>query len=209
MSLASEPPRITFDLHVHTAEGSSCAVVPAVEVLKTAHEQGLDGLAFTDHHHLWADQDLDRVKKSAGVDLVLLSGQEITFQGIDFLVFGWDGDPASHPNREAFVRAVIDEGGAVVVAHPFSILYYLDPGIIASWGVDGVEVFNALKGGPTPAERRELETMELAETGGSDFHRHVLEGALGNCWTEIRGKIENVSDLVDAIRQRRTRAVRA
>jgi 3',5'-nucleoside bisphosphate phosphatase len=196
-----------FDLHVHTSEHSSCALVPACEVLRLAALQGLDGLAFTDHHHLWPPDELDRVRREAGVDLLLLSGQEITFHGVDFLVFGWDGDPGRFATRDALVAEVRRSGGAAVVAHPFSVLYYLDAETMASWGVDGVEVFNTLKGGPTARERAEVAARGLAEVGGSDFHRPVVSGGLGTCWTEIAGEIRSVPDLVAAIRERRTSAV--
>ncbi|MHC5040259.1 MAG: PHP domain-containing protein [Planctomycetota bacterium] len=202
----SSPP-LRFDLHVHTRERSPCAAVPAVEILRLAAEQGLDGVVFTDHNQSWPEKELKEVRRKAGVDLTVLAGQEITFYGIDFLVFGWDGEHRDFPDREAFVDAVHREGGAAVVAHPFSILYYLDPEIMAGWGVDGVEVFNSLKGAPTPAERDALKAFRLAETAGSDFHRYVFPHRLGDCWTEIDGEVNDIHDLAAAIRARRTRAV--
>jgi hypothetical protein len=196
-----------LDLHVHTSECSPCAQVPAREVLRLAARQGLDGLAFTDHHHVWAPGELDRVRREAGADLLLFSGQEITFHGVDLLVFGWDGDPGRFATREALVAGVHAAGGAAVVAHPFSVLYYLDAETMASWGVDGVEVFNTLKGGPTARERAEVAARGLAEVGGSDFHRSVVPGGLGTCWTEVAGEVRSVADLVAALRERRTSAV--
>jgi predicted metal-dependent phosphoesterase TrpH len=201
-------PRLRFDLHVHTKEGSPCATVSAAEILTLAAGQGLDGVVFTDHHHRWPEDRLQEVRERAGPALQVFSGQEITFCGIDFLVFGWDGNPADFKTRGAFAEAVRGEGGAILVAHPFSILYYLDAETMASWGVNGVEVFNTLKGGPTPEEWREVKRYGLVETAGSDFHRHVIPGALGNCWTEIRGKVNRLEDLVDALREGRTQAVR-
>jgi len=195
-----------FDLHVHTAERSTCAAVPAEEVLRIAQKQGLDGLAFTDHHAVWPREELERVRERAGVELVLLSGQEVTFLGIDFLVFGWDGDPGVFTDREDFVEGVHRDGGVAIVAHPYSILYYLDAEIMAGWGVDGVEVLNSLKGGPTPAERHALASMGLAEVGGSDFHRALFQDRLGTCWTEIEGEVRDLESLMAAIREGRTRA---
>ncbi|MHC4779306.1 MAG: PHP-associated domain-containing protein [Planctomycetota bacterium] len=182
-------------------------MTPADEVIDLALNQGLDGVVFTDHHHLWDEDDLEKVAARAGGDLVILSGQEITFFGIDYLVYGWDGNLDRFSNRSEFVAGVRGEGGAVVVAHPYSILYYLDAETMASWGVDGVEVLNTLKGGPTGDEWGELKRYGLAETAGSDFHRPVIQGALGNCWTEIRGAVASLEDLVGAIRDGRTSAV--
>jgi predicted metal-dependent phosphoesterase TrpH len=192
---------------VHTSERSPCAAAPAAEVLRIAAKQELDGVVFTDHHALWERDDLDRLRERVAPDLVLLSGQEITFQGIDFLVFGWDGNVELFPTRQAFVEGVREEGGVVVVAHPFSILYYLQPEIMAGWGADGIEVFNALKGGPTPDERRQIRELGLAETAGSDFHRPVFPDRLGTCWTEIDGEVRDLDALMNAIRERRVRAV--
>jgi predicted metal-dependent phosphoesterase TrpH len=201
--------RRKLDLHVHTREGSPCAQIPARDVLRLAARQGLDGVAFTDHHHPWPPAELERVRRESGVSLLVLSGQEITFQGVDFLVFGWEGDPSACRTREAFAGAVRREGGVVLVAHPYSVLYYLDAETMAAWGVNGVEVLNTLKGGPAAGERAEVAARGLAEVGGSDFHRPVFRDALGNCWTEVPGDVDGLPGLLAAVRERRTVAVGA
>lgn len=197
---------LKFDLHVHTREGSACAQTPAVDVLRLAEQQGLDGVVFTDHHFLWPLDEIPRLKERAGVSLTVLTAQEVTFQGIDFLIFGWDRPPDRFSTKEDLVASVHDDGGVAVVAHPYSLLYYLETDTMAGWGVDGVEVWNSLKGGPTTAERRELGDFGLSETAGSDFHRPVFPSGLGDAWTEIPGPVNDMADVILAIRENRTRA---
>lgn len=196
-----------FDLHVHTSDHSGCARVPAEEVLRIAEAQGLDGLAFTDHHYCWPDEELEELRGRTGTRLVVLSGQEITLAGIDFLVFGWHGRDPHVQTISQFVALVRDEGGAVVVAHPWCALYNLDTDKMASWGVDGVEVHNSLKGGPDEVESAKVRRHGLARTAGSDFHQPVYKGSLGTGFTRFGFPVRTVRDVVRAIRCRKVEPV--
>ncbi len=196
-----------FDLHVHTSEHSPCARNPASDVLEIARLQGLDGVVFTDHHFCWPDEEIAELKARTESQLTILSGQEITLAGIDFLVFGWSGPDPHVQTISQFVEIIQDEGGAVIAAHPWSVLYNLDTDKMAEWGVDGVEVNNSLKGAAPAVELEKVRKHSLAEIAGSDFHQPVFKGALGNCCTRFGFPVRSIRDLVRAVRHRKTEAV--
>jgi predicted metal-dependent phosphoesterase TrpH len=198
---------VDFDLHTHTSEHSACAKLPAAEVVRLAEQQGLHGVAFTDHHYCWSNEEIERLREKTGTSLVLLSGQEITLAGIDFLVFGWSGSDPHVQTIAQFVELVQEGGGAVLVAHPWCVLYTLEADTMTGWGVDGVEVCNSLKGRPPEAEIVKIRGSGLAECAGSDFHQPVFKGALGNCFTRFGFPVRTVRDLVRAVRNRRIEAV--
>ena len=198
---------LDFDLHVHTAEHSGCARASAEEMLSIAEGQGLDGVVITDHHYCWSDEELADLAKKSGTSLVLLAGQEITLAGIDFLVYGWSGTDPHVQTIAQFVERVQKEGGTVLVAHPWCALYNLDTDKMAAWNVDGVEVYNALKGGPTDRELAKVRRNKLAQVAGSDFHQPVFRGALGTCFTRFGFPVRTIRDLVRAVRHRKTEAL--
>lgn len=47
-----------YDLHVHTAEYSACSVIPADDLCRLAFEQGIDGVALTEHDFWWPENEL-------------------------------------------------------------------------------------------------------------------------------------------------------
>ncbi len=196
-----------FDLHVHTQEHSPCARNSVVDVLEIARMQGLDGVVLTDHHYCWPEKEIEDLVRRTQTQLVVLSGQEITLTGIDFLVFGWNGPDPHVQTISQFVEIIQDEGGAVIAAHPWSVLYNLDTDKMAEWGVDGVELHNSLKGGAPPAEFEKVVKHGMAQVAGSDFHQPVFKGALGNCHTRFGFPIRTIRDLVRAIRRRKSQPV--
>jgi predicted metal-dependent phosphoesterase TrpH len=80
-----------LEIHCHTAEHSSCSHAAALDLAKQIYRNNLQGVVITDHHFLWPDEELKRLRKSAGLPeyFVVLSGQETTTSDAgDVLVYG-------------------------------------------------------------------------------------------------------------------------
>ncbi len=55
-----------MEMHCHSREHSPCSRVSAVALVRRAFDQGLQGIALTDHHHPWPAADLDALRREAG-----------------------------------------------------------------------------------------------------------------------------------------------
>lgn len=183
-----------YDTHVHTAETSSCASVPARKLTRLYREAGYDGIAITDHYtqsffdaqggKSWEEKidiflegfknALDEGRK---VGLRVILGMELHFEENpnDYLVFGID--EGFLKEKEELYRLGLKSfrelirGGEILVyqAHPFrKNMLPADPALL-----DGVEVFN---GNPRHCSNNSLaysyaEKNNLKMLSGSDFHR--------------------------------------
>ncbi len=209
-----------IDTHVHTSEVSTCARVPARDVVKLYKLAGYDGIVITDHYNSWSFETygvktwpriMDRYlsgyrearEEGERVGLVVLPGMEITFDGpyyADFLVYGLDPEylyhfPALHKlGLRRFRELVVPLGAFVSHAHPFRAgCTPADPSLI-----DAVEVYN---GGNDPAEnRRALEFARrhgLPELSGSDFHHR---SAVGRGGVVLPDRVGDMTGFVRALR---------
>ena len=52
-----------IDLHVHASERSACCITSEEGQIRAAIRNGLDGLAFTDHHRLVLPKRLEQLNK--------------------------------------------------------------------------------------------------------------------------------------------------
>ena len=96
-----------YETHLHTAEGSACAVTSAVDMVKAHKDAGYDGIFITDHFFNgnsavpcelpWAERiDLycmgyeKALEAGSKVGMAVFFGVEFTVQGADFLLYGID-----------------------------------------------------------------------------------------------------------------------
>lgn len=129
-----------IDLHAHTGPLSPCCQAPAPTIIKTALENGIDGIVLTNHYTKQDDGDhkdfaLRYVNeyyytKGCGDALgcVVIYGMEITmelYDGAHILVYGVEPTfTLEHPlcfnyTMEQLYNAVKAANGMVVQAHPF------------------------------------------------------------------------------------------
>lgn len=187
------PVAFRIDTHVHTAEVSACAQVPARAVVNLYKTIGYDAIVITDHYNSWSfdayglktwSRIMDRYlsgyhaarEEGEKLGLLVLPGMEITFDEpfyADFLVYGLDPEylyhyPELHKlGLRRFRELVAPLGAYISHAHPFRDgCTPADPLLI-----DAVEVYNgsnrARENGQALAY---AQRNGLPELSGSDFH---------------------------------------
>ena len=181
-----------FETHLHTAETSACAALPAFDAVDRYHQNGYSGLVVTDHYVdtffegsllPWAEQ-IDRFlrgyrlakQRGAQWGMTVLLGIELRFQhnANDYLVYGITPEfLIRHPrlyamDEPSFYRLAKETGLLVIQAHPFRD----NNQVIDSRWLDGIEVFNG-----QPAHRNHndralayAQAHALIGISGSDCH---------------------------------------
>ncbi len=195
-----------FDLHMHTTRHSPDSQMDPFVMCRRARAIGLDGVVITEHDWLWTETELDELRK-AQPDLVILAGIEVSAYEGHFLVYGVANAFAVPKGVRvaALCREVHAQGGAVVAAHPFrwnqpfeDILRRENPAL------DGLELMTNNMDADCRRRAAEVKArLPLAGLGSSDAHH---EDTLGCCHTDFPDGTRTMTDLVSAIRGRRTAA---
>ena len=181
-----------YDMHVHTAESSSCAHVPAADVVERYKALGYEGLVITAHMSQYqmkrakcesieekAEYFLRgwrEAKKYEDDDFSVILGMELSFLDYngDFLVYGIDENFMFKYHMDQFhcledFRPVADENGLFVFqAHPFRFdMTVQNPELL-----DGMEVYNGHPGHNSNNDIAEIWASKygLRKSSGSDFH---------------------------------------
>ncbi len=196
------------DIHMHTNLGDGWAS-PA-QVIKVAVNRGVPLIAITDHDHVeGAKRIADLLARQPDIPLQMITGVEVsTRQGHLLGLFVHKAPKAMRPVEES-IDAIKEQGGLVVVAHPFGRLVpslsraKIEALLGKGYTIDGIEVYN-----PSPANasmrlavRAANQQWGLAETGGSDAHfwQHI-----GSAYTLFPGTTPD--DLRRAILERTARS---
>lgn len=174
------------DPHCHTL--ASDGMVTPAELVDAAVATGLNLIAVTDHDTMASAREVKERGEAAGIAVV--AGQECTTKWpAQTHILGWFLEkPVKRSMSVAdTVAAIHDQGGLVVIPHPFMPVYFgsIQPHMLRSLiekeAVDGIEVlFTA----PAGARRRRMldEFVNAnrerlgAEIGSSDCHfgRHDI-----------------------------------
>jgi predicted metal-dependent phosphoesterase TrpH len=198
------------DLHLHT-QGSD-GLLRAEEWLDAARAGTIQVIAITDHDHVetvraWKERDPDGTRQ-------VIPGVELTARGriVHLGVLFTDAVPAALPKPgtpllDLMRWALGIDGSIVVLVHPLPILWRRQLRGMARAGLlpDAIESRFPYGGNGqrTSAIERAARHYDLAVLGSSDGH--LSPGQIGGQATLFPG--ETVADLLDALRQRRTRAV--
>lgn len=160
-----------LDLHMHTHHSKDC-VIPTAQVLRLCKARGMDGIAITDHDTLAGGME---AMKLAPPGLLVIPGEEIkSSEGEIIGLFLHQEIPPGLTPEETATR-IRDQGGVVIVPHPFDPLRrspLRTPALerlVAAGMVDAIEVLNA---------RMALKSHNLR---GAEFAaRHGLPGTAGS-----------------------------
>jgi predicted metal-dependent phosphoesterase TrpH len=199
-----------IDLHVHTYPASPCSSAPVDHIIEEAKKIGLDAVCLTDHNHVWSKDDVEELRQKHG--FLVLSGNEITTNQGDMLVFGLEKDIKGIITLEDLRAEVLAADGFIIVAHPFRgflIVGIDEMGLTPEKAmerpllkfVDAIEVMN----GKVTKKENEFASkvasgLGLPATGGSDAHEVVEVGRYATHFDDI---IKNEQDLVEALKQGR------
>ncbi len=185
-----------IDMHVHEKTHSFDSFIGLEEIIERGKLMGLDGVCVTDHESNGLRDKARQV--SAKKDFQVFVGAEIlTFEG-DVLVFGMDQLPQKKMHARDLVELVLQQGGAVICAHPYRQNGRgMGDGIKKLGCLSGVEGLN----GSTPLTLNTKACHVAAEMniplfGSSDAH-HLKQ--LGKYATMFQGRIRDEKDLVEAI----------
>lgn len=160
-----------LDLHNHTRWSFDCSMDPA-KVVRVAKARGLDAIAITDHDEIEGAREAERAGRG---DILVIIGEEIDTAAGDVLGLFLSEKIVEHDPLEA-IRAIHDQGGLAVLAHPFTKTTSVDDPVARA--LDGCEGYNARHSEPRTYEGSEGEprvasfakTYDLSLTAGSDAH---------------------------------------
>lgn len=213
-----------YELHMHTKEGSACAVASGAEMVNFYIENGYQGMVVTDHFYhgnTAIDRDLpweafiDEYTKGYEAAKVAASGRDFdVFFGIEekfeywdeYLILGITPDflkarPELRELRDKDFFELMHKAGAFIIhAHPYRERTYMRSQtiVLRPNDVDAIEAYNC---GNTPeCNRRGYEYAKqtgLPMTGGSD--RHKTTGSLFS-GIELPYRCHTAQELIDAIR---------
>jgi hypothetical protein len=168
-----------FDLHLHTRYSEDSELKPE-KIVERAMEEGLDGIAVTDHNTMSGYRKV----KEIGGKLKVIGGEEIkTTEGeIIGLFLNKEIKPGS---PEKVISDIKEQDGIVIIPHPFDRLRgsrFKNPENIKEW-VDGVEVLNSrvIFESDNEKARKFADENNLIKTAGSDAH---TSGEIGSSWIE-------------------------
>lgn len=213
-----------YDTHVHTKEGSACALVSGKEQVKIYKKLGYSGIIITDHffngnscvsRKLPWKQRVDGLLK--GYENALLEGKkqgisvffgwEATYYGRDFLIYGLDKQWLYHHPEilswdiKSLHQEVGEAGGVMVHAHPYRSLEAIKGEIpMCPEYIDAVEVLNA-SNKRTESNQMALEYAEKMNkivTAGSDAHHKVTPRSGLTSKTPIK----DIQDFINRLKQR-------
>lgn len=189
-----------YNFHLHTC--CSDGRMTPESLIQQAVDQGLRGLAITDHHSVagyrtarrWLSEQL----ADTSLQPQLWSGIEITsdLDGTEVHILGYDFDPDhpaltpyltgdrpadGHEKASAVIKTLHRAGGLVVLAHPARYRRAASQVIPAAarYGIDGVEAFYAY-GNPKPWVSSQAQMEEVCNLVD-------LYGLFRTCGTDSHG----------------------
>jgi hypothetical protein len=163
----------------------------------------MQGLVITEHHYLWSAEELEALRREAGLGdgLVLMAAQEVETEIGHVLVFG-AGHTVSAKTRLVDLRAAFPKA-ALVWAHPFRWEREPPEERLRHPLLDAVEIFNSnhtAKGNFLALTA--WHRHKFVAVGGSDAH---ADGTVGMCPTQLDHPVTDVRGLAGEIRAGRCR----
>ena len=224
-----------YETHLHTIEGSACAVSKAVDYSEVYKRIGYSGIFVTNHFfggNTCVPRNLpwsERINMYCyGYDLAfetcknddnfkVFFGIEQTFDGDDYLIFGLDKKwLLSHPeiefmNHQEVFAAVNEMNGLMIQAHPFRLRGYIPAVHLHPREVHAVEIYN----GGNKREENELAALyaknfHFPMTGGTDIHNAnlVFEKPEIIGGVEFDAPLEDVFDFAQRVKSNNVRVIK-
>jgi 3',5'-nucleoside bisphosphate phosphatase len=193
-----------LEMHCHTAEHSSCSNVSASDILQHNFDIGLHGTVLTDHHYLWAPEEIEGLRRNLKVPdyYVILPGQEVATPELgDVLVYGADVSIGKGTSLESIRRNF--PNAAIIWAHPYR--HENKPGRDKLFHplINGIEIFSS---NHTVSESsrglRDWHDLKFTAIAGTDTHALSYAGLYPTIFDH---PISNATELAGEIRAGRCR----
>lgn len=167
---------IRADLHIHSAFSHDSAT-PIRDILRVAHDRGLDVISITDHDILSYDRVLavQRDMEAHGElrrPLVVIPGVEISSADGHIMAYFVRQSIPPGMDARATINAIHRQGGIAVLAHPNRPEAGVDGGMGRNLPFDGVEAINGAQLFPLAwrADLDEANDYSPNKYGASDAH---------------------------------------
>lgn len=215
-----------YETHLHTFPVSRCADADVKENLEFYKNLGYDGIFIT-NHFIDGNISIDKQKPyeekiefyfsdyenalelGKMIGIKVFCGQELTYKGTDFLVYGLDKNwYLSHPEiiemgKKDELALMAENGALIIQAHPFREKYVEHIRLFPR-SVHGVEIENACRS-------EEENTMAklyakhygLLEFAGSDNHIGAQQKKLAGICTH--DPICDIKDFVNQAKNKETK----
>ena len=198
-----------IDMHTHTAAHSYDAIQSPDELFLEARGLGLDGLCLTEHDAFWDHDELARLGRRYGI--LLFPGSEINTEDGHFLVFGLKKYVFGMHKLAFLSQQVESAGGVIVAAHPYRrrgvgrLAAVSQASILKQTAKEKTfrycHAMETLNGRGSRVENafsiKLAHAVSLPGVGGSDSHS---PGDLGMCATQFKTRINDLDDLISAVR---------
>lgn len=161
-------------------------------IMDIARRRNLKIIAITDHNTTIGSQEAMKLANKYG--LIVVPGMELSTQSGEILAYGITGE-------------IHKQGGIAIVAHPFNRKHpqvdyaRIDEEEFKKVPIDGMEVFNVLKGVVDPHFLDLAKQMKVGITGGSDAH---LLYQIGKGLTIFPDSCKNWQDVIQSLKERET-----
>jgi predicted metal-dependent phosphoesterase TrpH len=186
---------LKFDLHVHTVR-SPDAHTKIEDLPAIIRAKGLDGVATTEHNNF---------DPPTFSDVIILPGIEVSSRDGHVIGLGVREKIASGLSADETIQRIHDQGGVVIIPHPYDPVCECVKLRELTVRPDAVEVTNADALSFYISRwmaRRDARKLKLPEVGGSDSH---IPQTIGDAYTVIDSASSSVRDVLEAIRAGRVR----
>ena len=196
------------DIHIHSNHSDGLGSVPDI-MEYVQHQTDLKVIAITDHNTMQGARFAKSLSELYDFEVVL--GEEVSSKEGHVLGLFIEEEIRPGMSAQDTVRAIEEQGGIAVIAHPFSMQGVFGPrgrNLFAAaandWAFHAFEVYNSLPfliWANSMAAKTLAGGRGVAATGGSDAH--VIE-AVGKGYTLFKGT--SAEDLRSSILNLETRA---
>lgn len=186
---------LRVDFHVHTTFSGDSSIHPRLLVDQLHNHPLIKAVAITDHNTLKGYVRVQELARSYE-DLIIIPGVEISTEDGDLIVLGVNESPKTPISLDSAVDFAKDNGGVIVIPHPYRSMGIGDLGLRIE--AHAVEVIN-----PTSTKEENKLASNLSKlknlpgVAGSDAHSPV---ELWNVFTEVDAQ-PSVEALLEAIRK--------
>lgn len=188
-----------IDMHIHLKYRSKCSNLCA-EDLNYRLSRRIVGICITDH---WK---LDAKKYNPfDDDIKVFYGVEIDCNLGDILAFGIKQLPSKNLSPEHYIEYIHKQGGVAVCAHPFTNRHQGFGEKVYRFNFDAIEINGALDENYHAMAEKAASIMGIPTIGGSDAHSVNQLNTIG---TKFDVPITSIKDIVNAIKDKKCRAVR-
>lgn len=186
-----------IDLHVHSLYSEDNDADPE-DIIESAIERGLDGIAFTEHYHYRASEEIQPLIEKYKDIITIIRGVEFSASDGHCLIFGTDPDDISGKDisMAQLVKIIDKRGGVIIPAHPFRGTNSIGNSLLSMSGLYVIEGFN---GYSMPSINQKAinaaMSLNIPYTGGSDAHSPY---EVGSCYTTFNEPVtkENIVKLL-------------